>query len=76
MSTNLYKILRDLIPQSPLLIGEVKSISGGVATIDIRGGGVGKARCSDTIKPSDNVFFRDGVIEAKTPNLPLSVIEI
>ena len=76
MSFNAYKLLRDLIPQAQLQVGTVKSVSGGVATIEMQGGGLYKARCSDTIKSLDSVFFRDGVVEAKSPQLPLITIEI
>ena len=76
MSLNPYKLLLELIPQTPLLIGVVRSIANGIATIDIRGGGVVKARCNDSIKVADNVFIKDNLVEGKAPNLPLSVIEI
>lgn len=76
MSFNPYKLLRELIPQAPLMVGTVKSLSGGVATIEIQGGGICKARSADTIKTGDSVFFRDGVVEAKAPNLPVVNIDI
>ena len=76
MSFNPYKLLLELIPQSPLLIGTVKNISNGVATINIEGGGICKARCSDSIKIDDKVFVKDNYVEGKAPNLPLNFIEI
>lgn len=76
MSFNPYKLLLELIPKSDLIIGIVQKISNGVATINVDGGGIIKARCSDTIKIGDKVFVKDNNVESKAPNTPLSVIEI
>lgn len=71
---NLFKQFLDLIPKSPLLVGEVLSISNGVATIEEPGGGVSQARGAALV--GDRVFFRDGVIEGEAPSLPVEIIEI
>lgn len=74
MSTNPYKLLRDLLPDAPLQVGTVQSVSGGVAILILQGGGIATAR-GDVIV-GQRVFFRDNVIEATAPSLTLEVIEI
>lgn len=76
MSFNPYKLLLELIPKSDLIIGIVQKISNGVATINIDGGGIIKARCNDSIKIGDKVFVKDNNVEGKAPNIPLSIIEV
>ena len=74
MATNLYKAFLDLIPSSPLQVGEVTAFSSGVATLSLPGGGILQARGEATV--GDKVFFRDGVIEGPAPSLGVVVIDI
>ena len=74
MSTNPYKLLRDLLPSPPLLVGTVLSASNGVCTIELPGGGVTQARGEAQI--GSNVFFRDSVIEGAAPTLTVELIDI
>lgn len=74
MFTNPYKLLRDLLPTPPLQVGTVQSFSGGVATIELNGGGIVTARGTATV--GQRVYFRDNVIEGNAPNLTVVEIEI
>lgn len=64
---NLFKQFLDLLPPRPLEVGTVQSVSAGVATIQLPGGGVLQARGSAT--QGQRVFVRDGVIEGPAPTL-------
>ena len=65
--SNIYRQFLDLIPARPLEVGEVISISSGVATIELPGGGIIQARGQATV--SQRVFVRDGIIEGTAPTL-------
>jgi hypothetical protein len=71
---NLYQQFRSLLPDPPLQVGTVLTTNGGVATVQMPGGGLLKAR--GTALVGQKVFVRDGVIEAIAPNLTLEIIEI
>ena len=71
---NLYQQFRSLLPDPPLQVGTVIATNGGVAAVQMPGGGLLKAR--GTALVGQKVFVRDGVIEAIAPNLTLEIIEI
>ena len=71
---NLYQQFRSLLPDPPLQVGTVIATNGGVATVQMPGGGLLKAR--GTALVGQKVFVRDGAIEAIAPHLTLEVIEI
>ena len=71
---NLYQQFRALLPEPPLQVGTVTAVAGGVATVQMPGGGLLNARGVAT--PGQKVFVRDGTIEAIAPNLALEIIEI
>lgn len=71
---NLFKQFLDLLPTSPLLVGDVVAYTDGVATIQEPGGGRSQARGVTTV--GSRVFARDGVIEGPAPVLPVELIEI
>ena len=71
---NLYQQFRSLLPDPPLQVGTVIGTNGGVATVQMPGGGLLNAR--GTAVTGQKVFVRDGVIEAIAPNLTLEIIEI
>ena len=50
------------------------SVTSGIASIELPGGGVLKARGDATT--GQQVFVRGGVIEGTAPNLPVELIEI
>jgi hypothetical protein len=71
---NLFKRFRALLPEPPLLVGNVIAYANGVATIEEPGGGRNTARGDAQI--GDRVFFRNGAIEGPAPTLPIEIIEI
>lgn len=71
---NPYRRLLDLLPQRSQQVGTVLSISNGVATIEVPGGGRSTATGAATV--GSKVFFRDGTIEGAAPNLPVEMIEV
>lgn len=72
--SNLFKAFLDLLPARPLQVGTVLSVSGGVAAVELPGGGVLQVR--GTATAGQRVFVRDGLIEGTAPDLPIEVIEI
>lgn len=74
MSRNLFAVFKSLIPTAPLQVGVVTAVSGGVATVELPGGGTLQARGDTTV--AAHVFVRDGVIEGPAPTLSVEVIEI
>lgn len=74
MSTNPYKLLRDLLPEAPLQVGIVLASDGGVATIELPGGNTVQARGAASV--GSRVFIRDNLIEGTAPTLPIELIEI
>lgn len=71
---NLYSVFKDLLPDTPLLIGTVESSDGDVHVVRLLDGGVSVARGSASV--GDRVFLRDGAIEGTAPTLELQLIEI
>lgn len=71
---NPYKMLRELIPEPPLLVGTVAAIADGTARITMPDGNIALARGTATV--GDRVFFRDGAIEGPAPNLTIELIDI
>lgn len=77
MSTNLYRALRELLPESPLQVATVTAVhtAEGASTITWPGGSVQRVR-GVSVAAGLNAFVRDGVIEGAAPSLPLEVIEV
>lgn len=71
---NPYKRLLALLPDSPLLVGDVILVADGTATIELPGGGIAQARGDVTV--GNRVFFRDGVIEGNAPTLTVVNVDI
>jgi hypothetical protein len=74
MSTNVYKAFLDLLPGRPLQSGLVTALSGGVATIELPGGGLLQARGATTV--GARVFVRDDLIEGNAPDIAAVLIEV
>lgn len=72
--TNIYRAFLSLLPPRPLQVGTVLSVSDGIATVELPGGGRLQARGQATV--GQRVFVRDAVIEGVAPNLPVEVIEV
>ena len=72
---NLWRQFKELLPDSPLLIGTVASRSGdGSAVVRTLDGG--QLRASGDAAVGMRVFVRDGVITGPAPDLPSIDIEI
>ncbi len=74
MARNPYKALLDLMPSPRLLVGEVIAYADGVADIELADGSVMQARGEVVV--SDQVFFRNGLIEGPAPTLTDESIEV
>lgn len=72
--TNLYRALRDLLPEAPLQVGTVAAVhDDGTATVTLPGGG--QLRLRGTAAASDRVYIKDGKIDGPAPDLPFVEIE-
>lgn len=71
---NFQKQFLALLPQRPLVAGEVLTISGGTAVVELPGGIHIHARGGATV--GQRVFVRDGAIEGPAPNLPYASAEV
>jgi len=75
MQTNPYRALLELLPQTPLQVGEVTVINAdGTRTLELPGGGEIRAR--GTAALGDRVFVRDGLIEGPAPALTVLTIDV
>ncbi len=72
--SNTYRALQALLAPPPLQIGTVDSVTDGIATITMLGGGTVRARGQATA--GDKVFVRGDVIEGPAPNLTVVVYEV
>ena len=73
--TNIYRQLLDLLPQSPLLVGEViANHNDGTCTIEMPGNSQIRVRGDTAV--GLQVFVKDGVIESEAPALAFAVIEV
>lgn len=67
MLHNAYRAFRELMPEEPLLVGDVTAIAGGVATITLPGGGQVRARGQATV--GQRVFVKGEAIQGPAPTL-------
>lgn len=73
--TNWWRRFRDLLPDSPRLVGTVTTNHGdGTVTVSLQGGGTLRVRGTTTAGAS--VYVRDGAIEGAAPALPTYDVEI
>jgi len=73
-TTNLWKRLKQLLPEAPLLVGVVVDVSTYGATVELPDGSHVLVRGDTTV--DSHVFIRNGIIEGAAPNLTATVIEI
>ena len=71
---NIYQQFKKLLPDPPLQAGTVIETATGVVTVQLPRGGLLKARGNAEV--GQNVFVRDGLVEAVAPNLTLEIIEV
>lgn len=74
MFRNPFKALKDLLPEPPLQVGTVLSVTDEVAVVELPGGGTLTAR--GAVAVDDVVFVRNGVIEGLAPTLSIELVEI
>lgn len=76
-STNLYRALRELLPEAPLLVATVIAVNApeGTSTVQYPGGNQQRVR-GTSATPTSRVFVRNGLIEGSAPALTLEVIEV
>ena len=77
MNTNLYRALRELLPEAPLQVATVFAVhtATGDSTVSWPGGSQQRVRGVD-VAAGGLVFVRNGVIEGAAPALTLEVIEV
>lgn len=75
MQTNLYRALRDLLPEPALLVATVTTINADdTLTVTFPGGGTQRVRGEAAV--SDQVFVRAGVVEGPAPALTFLTIDV
>ena len=73
-TTNLWLRLKQLLPEPPLLVGEVIFVGDYGAVVELPDGSHVSVRGEATV--GQNVFIRNGVIEGLAPALSATLIEI
>lgn len=73
-TTNLWKRLKQLLPDAPLLVGTVSSVSSYGAVVELPDGSLVSVRGDATV--GQHVFIRDGLIEGLAPSLTAVLIEV
>ena len=71
---NLLQKFKSLLPDSPLLVGDVASISSNIMTIDLPDGSQITARGVATV--GQRVFVRGGMVEGLAPTLGYVEVDI
>lgn len=76
-NTNLYRALRELLPEAPLQVATVAAVhmATSESTITWPGGSQQRVRGA-AAGVGQSVFVRNGVIEGQAPTLTLEVIEL
>ena len=69
--SNLYIQLKELLAPGRVQVGEVTAYEGGMATVDLPGGGQLRARGQASV--GAKVFVQDGVIQGPAPDLAVIV---
>lgn len=76
MSTNLYRQMRELLPEPPLLVATVAAVNGDeTSVVEYPGGSQQRVRGSG-YSVAAQVFVRNGVIESAAPALTAVTIEV
>ena len=76
-STNLYRALRELLPEAPLLVATVIAVNApeGTSTVQYPGGNQQRVRGTSAAAASQ-VFVRNGIIEGAAPSLTALTIDV
>lgn len=75
--TNLYRALRELLPEPALMVATVAAVNAaeGTSTVTFPGGGLQRVR-GTSVAVGLLAFVRDGVIEGEAPALTPETIEV
>lgn len=71
---NLLKEFQSLLPDSPLLVGDVLSVTSNIATLELPDGAQITARGSATV--GQRVFVRNGMVEGLAPSLTYVELDV
>ena len=71
---NLHTAFKQVFPDPPLQVGVVTFVFDGIATVELPGGGIVRARGEAVV--AQRVFVRDHVIEGLAPDLPIDLIDV
>jgi hypothetical protein len=76
-TTNLYRALRDLLPDAPLQVATVTAVhtATGDSTVTWPGGDQQRVR-GTSVAAGSNAFVRNGVVEGAAPDLTVVTIEV
>lgn len=74
MTTNLWKRLKQLLPEAPLLTGKVIAVRTFGATVQLPDGALINVRGEAAL--NQHVFVRNGLIEGPAPEMVATLIEI
>lgn len=73
---NLWATFKALLPQSPLLLGQVvEHHEDGTSTVQLPDGAFMRVR-GQGVEPGSKAFIRDGALEGEAPNLPTYLVEV
>lgn len=74
--SNLYRQLRDLLPEPPLTVATVAAVhADGMCTVTFPGGGQQRVR-GNAVGVGQKAFVRAGVVEGAAPNLSALTIDV
>lgn len=72
---NTYRQLLDLLPESPLQVGDVVAVNGSRVSVELPSGDVIDVR-GDGASIGQRLFVRDKQVEATAPTLPVVLIDV
>lgn len=76
-TTNLYRALRELMPDAPLQVATVASVNTAVGTsVIVWPGGQQQTARGSSVAAGSLAFVRDGLIEGAAPALEFLMIEV
>ena len=74
--SNLYRQLRELLPEPPLTVATVASVhTDGTCTVTFPGGGQSRVR-GNAVGAGQKAFLRAGAVEGEAPNLSAVTIDV
>lgn len=71
---NIFKLFKSLLPDPPLLVGDVVASDSGTVIVEMPDGG--QIQALGSVSVGTRVFVRDGAVEGNAPDLPIEIIEV